>query len=199
MNSFHWNMRYPDAVDVKGIYHSSFAAAKPLGPEVMPGKYYAVLSYGHTAQKQSFDVKLDPRLDTPQAGLQERFDLLMRIHDAMNNVSKHLNQAIDTRSALQKELHKNSVDADAASKAVATLSNDIESLVNLKIQSGEGALVYAPQLRAWLSAISDQASFAFVKPTPAMEEVANMYITESQQAVTHLQADTKAANALLKK
>lgn len=199
MNSFHWNMRYPDAVDVQGIYHSSFAAAKPVGPEVMPGKYYAVLSYGHATQKQWFDIKLDPRLDTPQAGLQERFDLLMRIHDATNNLSKQLNQATDTRSELQNELAKKSVNADAASQAVATLSNDIHSLVNLKIQSGEGALVYAPQLRAWLSAISDQVSYAFVKPTPAMEQAANMYITESQQAVIHLQADTKAAKALLKK
>ena len=199
MNSFHWNMRYPDAVDVKGIYHSSFAAAKPVGPEVMPGKYYAVLDYGHKTQKQAFEVKLDPRMGTTQAELQERFDLLMRIHDAMANLGKRLNQAIDTRNALQHKLSGKRAEDEAASKAVDTLNKDIENLVNLKIQSGEGALVYAPRLRAWLSAISDQVGFAFVQPTPAMVEVANRYITESQQAVVHLQADTKVAKALLEK
>lgn len=198
MNSFHWNMRYPDAVDVKGIYHSFFAAAKPVGPEVVPGKYFAVLSYGRTTLKQPFEVKLDPRLDTTQADLQTRFDLLLRIHDAINSLDSHLNQAIDTRGALQKALTKKSVDATSAKQAVSTLDHDIDSVVDLKIQSGEGALVYAPQLRAWLSAISNQVDFAFVKPTPSMVEVANGYIAESDNAVKRLQSDTAAAETVLK-
>ena len=198
MNSFHWNLRYPDAQDVKGIYHSYFAAAKPAGPEVVPGKYYAVLHYGRTTLKQPFEIKLDPRLDTTQAGLQARFDLLMRLRDAVNDLSTHLNQAIDTRDALNKALEKKSVDGDAANKAVATLDHDIGSMVNLKIQSGEGALVYAPQLRAWLSAITNQVDFAFVKPTPSMVEVADGYIAESENAVKRLQADTAVAKAVLK-
>ncbi|MDE2054014.1 MAG: hypothetical protein KGI62_04945, partial [Xanthomonadaceae bacterium] len=198
MNSFHWDLRYPDAQDVKGIYHSYFAAAKPAGPEAVPGKYYAVLHYGRSTLKQPFEIKLDPRLDTTQAGLQARFDLLMRLRDAVNDLSTHLNQAIDTRDALDKAMEKKSVDADAANKAVATLDHDIDSMVNLKIQSGEGALVYAPQLRAWLSAISNQVDFAFVQPTPSMVEVANGYITESETAVKRLQSDTTAAKAVLK-
>ncbi|TAN03413.1 MAG: glycosyl hydrolase [Rhodanobacteraceae bacterium] len=198
MNSFHWNLRYPDAVDVKGVFHTFVSAQKPVGPEVMPGKYFAVLHYGRTTQKQPFEVKLDPRMDTTQAGLQQRFDLLMRIHDAINSLDRQINQAIDTRSALQKALAKKRVDANAANQAVATLDRDIDGVVNLKIQSDEGGLVYAPQLRAWLSAISDQVSFAFVRPTPSMVEVANDYIAESGKAVQRLQSDTAAAKAVLK-
>ena len=39
MNRFQWDLAYPDAVDVKGIYNSFFAAAAPVGPEVVPGTY----------------------------------------------------------------------------------------------------------------------------------------------------------------
>ncbi len=81
MNHFQWDLRYPDAVDVKGIYNSGFSASPPAGPEVLPGNYYVTLTYGGSTQKQPFVVKLDPQLQTTQAELQQRFDLLMQIHE----------------------------------------------------------------------------------------------------------------------
>ena len=87
---------------MKGIFNSGFAAAAPIGPEVVPGTYYVTLTYGDTTQKQPFVVKLDPQLQTTQAELQQRFDLLMRIHDAVNRLDTNLNQAIDARDALEK-------------------------------------------------------------------------------------------------
>ena len=97
MNSFLWDLRYPDAVDVKGIYNSGFAAEEPIGPQVVPGTYSVTLTYSDTTQKQPFVVKLDPQLQTTQAELQQRFDLLIRIYDALNRLDTNLNQAIDAR------------------------------------------------------------------------------------------------------
>ena len=109
MNRFQWDLSYADAVDVKGIFNSSFAAAAPVGPEVVPGTYYVTLTYGDTTQKQPFMVKLDPQLQTTQAELQQRFDLLMRLHDALNRLDTNLNQAIDARDALEKAVAGKSV------------------------------------------------------------------------------------------
>src|SRR6185312_1511405 len=97
MNRFQWNLRYPDAAEVKGIFHSGFSASQPVGPEVVPGTYYVTLTYGGTTQKQPLVVKLDPRLTTTQAALQQRFDLLMRVHNAVNGLDTTLNKAIETR------------------------------------------------------------------------------------------------------
>ena len=94
MNRFQWDLTYPDAVDVKGIYNSFFSAAPPVGPEVVPGRYDVTLTYGEKTQKQPFVVKLDPTLQITQAELQQRFDLLMRIHDAVDRLDTNLNQAI---------------------------------------------------------------------------------------------------------
>ena len=198
MNRFQWNLRYADAVDVKGIYNSFFAAAEPLGPEVVPGTYYAVLSYANTTVKQPFTVTLDPRLTTTQAELQQRFDLLMRIHDALNGLDTALNQAIDARSALEKAVADKSVSATQAQPALDSLNRDIDDLVDLRIQSGEGALVFPPRLRAWLSSIADQVGMAFVAPRPAMIEVADGYIREAGAGVMRLQADVAGANAAMK-
>lgn len=197
MNRFQWNLRYPNAVEIKGVFHSFFAAARPVGPEVLPGTYYAVLSYGGNTQKQPFVVKLDPRLHTTQAELQQRFDLLMHIRDAITRLDTNVNAAIDARGALEKGQANRSVSGRKAQEALASLNRDIDSSVNLKIQSGEGALVYAPRLRAWLSAITGQIGAQFVAPTPSMVKVANIYIGDVGAAVPRLRADVAAAKAAL--
>ncbi|MDE2449086.1 MAG: glycosyl hydrolase [Gammaproteobacteria bacterium] len=197
MNQFQWDLTYPDAVEVKGIYNSFFAAAPPVGPEVMPGTYYAALTYGNATQKQQFEVKLDPTVATTQADLQQRFDLLMRIQDALNQLDTNLNQAIDARDSLQKAVAANNVSGSNAQAAVASLNRDIDALVDLKIQSGEGALVYPGRLRAWLTSIAGQVRMAFVPPTPAMVQVADAYINDAASGASRLQADVAAANKAL--
>ena len=197
MNHFQWDLTYPDAVEVKGIYNSFFSASPPVGPEVLPGTYYVTLTYGDKTQKQPFVVKLDPTLQTTQAELQQRFDLLMRIHEAINRLDTNLNQAIDARDSLDKQLANKSASGNQAQSALDQLNHDIDSLVDLKIQSGEGALVYPPRLRAWLSAIAGQVSMAFVQPTPAMVQVADGYINDVGAGVSRLQSDVAAANKVL--
>ena len=198
MNRFLWNLRYPDAVDVKGIYNSYFAAAKPVGPEVMPGTYYAVLSYANTTQKQPFVVKLDPTLQTTRAELQQRFDLLMRIHAALNSLDINLNRALAARGALQKAIAGKRISGAQAQQALDNLNRDIDNLVDLQIQSNEGALVYPPRLRSWLSSITEQVSMAFVAPTSSMTQVADGYIKDAAAGVARLQSDVAAANQALK-
>ena len=200
MNRFQWNLRYPNAVDVKGIFNTGFSAAVPVGPEVVPGTYSVTLTYGQTTRKQPLVVTLDPRLHTTQAELQQRFDLLMRLNDAVNRLDTNLNQAIDARAALEKAKAGAGGNAPGAQAQAALdrLNRDIDNLVDLKIQSGEGALVYPPRLRSWLSAITSQVSMALVAPTPAMVQVADGYIQQAGAAVPRLQADVAAANQVLK-
>ncbi|MGH9414231.1 MAG: WD40/YVTN/BNR-like repeat-containing protein [Terriglobales bacterium] len=190
MNRYQWNLRYPKATDVTGIFNSGFAAGVPNGPQVVPGAYEVTLTYGTTTQKQPFAVTLDPNLHTTQAQLQQRFALLMQIHDALNQLDTNLNKAIAARTALQK--------AGNHSAALAALNTDIDNLVDLRIQSGEGALVYPGRLRGWLTSIAGQISTAFVPPTPAMVTVANQYIAQAHTGVSRLQAGVNAAQQALR-
>ncbi|MGH7689792.1 MAG: WD40/YVTN/BNR-like repeat-containing protein, partial [Gemmatimonadaceae bacterium] len=197
MNRFQWDLRYPDAVDVKGIFNSGFSAGPTTGPEVVPGTYHVTLTSGSTTQTQSFVVKLDPRLNTTQAELQQRFALLMRIHGTLARFDSTLNQAIDARSALEKAVAQGTMSGAQVQSALDDLNRDIDDLVDLKIQSGEGALVYPGRLRSWLTAISTQVELAFVAPTPAMAQVANGYIHDAGTGVARLEADLTAAHKLV--
>ena len=199
MNRFQWDLHYPNAVDVKGIYESphSQGPKAPVGPEVLPGTYYAVLSYANATQKQSFEVKLDRRLPTTQAELQQRFDLLMRIRDSIGRLDTALNEAIDARSALEKAVAGKKVSDRQAQKALASLNHDIDQLIDLRIQSDEGSLVYAGQLRAWLSWLASEVSASFLPPTPAMVGAANAYIAQEHEGVVRLHADTRRAEQMM--
>jgi photosystem II stability/assembly factor-like uncharacterized protein len=199
MNRFVWDLHYPNAVDVKGIYESEHSQGPkpPLGPEVMPGMYYAVLSYADTTLKQPFVVKLDAHLPTTQAELQQRFDLLMQIHDSLGRLDGALNQAIDARSALQKAIANKKTSGTPAQEALASLNHDIADLVELRIQSDEGSLVYAGRLRAWLSWLASQVSTSFLPPTPAMSSAANTYIRQEHEGVVRLRGDVNRAAKVL--
>src|SRR6185437_8056428 len=138
MNRFQWDMRYPEAAEVKGIYHSGFSASNPIGPEVVPGSYNVTLSYGGTTQKQPFVIKLDPRLKTTPAELQQRFALLMRLHDAVNGLDTTLNKAIAMRDSLEKTAANGSAAGGRARPALENLNRDNHNLLDLRIHIGEG-------------------------------------------------------------
>ncbi|HEX8723813.1 MAG TPA: hypothetical protein VF737_00330 [Gemmatimonadaceae bacterium] len=197
MNRFQWDMRYPEAADVNGIFNSGFSASPPLGPEVVPGTYHVTLAYGSTSQTQPVVIELDPRLHTTQAQLQQRFALLMRIHGAVARLDTTLNQAIDARDSLQKAAANGSTLDDHAQTALRNLNRDIDDLVDLRIQSGEGALVYPPRLRSWLSAITNQVEQAYVAPTPAMVQVGNGYIKDAATGVARLRTDIAATHSIV--
>jgi hypothetical protein len=77
---FLWDMHYdPLKVEVafpmSAIYQNT--APEPTAPWVMPGEYTARLTINGKAQEQKFTVKMDPRVTTTPAQLQEQHDLSM--------------------------------------------------------------------------------------------------------------------------
>src|SRR6185437_5314378 len=154
MNSFTWDFRYPTGVEVQGAYHAGRSVMPPIGPEVVPGTYYAVLTYGGATQKQPFEVKLDPNLSTTQADLQERFDLLMKLRNAMDRLDDALNHGTSARHALQAAMADKQVSERKARKVVADLGRDIDASIDFRIQSSRGFDVFPPRLREWLTGIA---------------------------------------------
>ncbi|WP_298068960.1 hypothetical protein, partial [Oleiagrimonas sp.] len=104
MNRFQWNLRYPDATEVTGFQAPMAAGGLPdsvQGPTVLPGRYTVVLDYKGHKTKQTFEVKLDPRLHPAADGLQQRLALQQRIHGVLDTLDRTLNRAIAVRGQLQ--------------------------------------------------------------------------------------------------
>jgi hypothetical protein len=61
-------------------------APQPQGPWAMPGTYTVRLTIDGAATTQPLTVKMDPRVKTPAAGLQQQFTLSMQLYDAIGKV-----------------------------------------------------------------------------------------------------------------
>ena len=201
MNRFQWNLRYPNAVEVKGFHPPDVDEGyddRLTGPEVLPGTYSAVLDYNGVTLKQPFEVRLDPRLSTTPEQLQARFKLLMQIHDALNRLDSKLNQAIDARSQLQKAIAGKQISAKPAQTVLAALDHDIGRLVQLKIQSSEGDIVYEPKLRSHLALLANDIEINFMPLRQVQQHGFAILSARAKAGESMLQSDIVQAQKLLK-
>jgi photosystem II stability/assembly factor-like uncharacterized protein len=85
---FVWDLHYPPpdgsarGYPISAIYRDT--PSEPSGPVVLPGKYTVKLSAGGKAFEQPLVVKMDPRVTTPAAGLEQQFKLSMLCYDGAN-------------------------------------------------------------------------------------------------------------------
>ncbi|MGH9424883.1 MAG: glycosyl hydrolase, partial [Terriglobia bacterium] len=168
MNRFTWNLRSSDATAVPGAI---FWAGNVQGPIVVPGMYVARLVVGKDTVKQSFEVKFDPRVETPQAELQEQFDLLMKVreklsatHEAINNIRDIKKQTEDVAKRAENHPSKATI-ADASKKLNQKLSAVEEELIQVKIKSNQDALNYPIKLNNKLAALAGTVGSADTRPT----------------------------------
>ncbi|MBU6470064.1 MAG: glycosyl hydrolase [Gammaproteobacteria bacterium] len=200
MNRFQWNLRYPDATEVTG-FHPPFVDDgyddQLTGPDVLPGTYFVVLDYHGTVSKQPFEVRLDPRLKTTPEQLQARFHLLMQIHGTLDSLNSTLNQAIAVRSALQKAVTEGKVSTRRARTTLAALDRDIADLVQLKIKSSEGDIVYEPKLRSHLALLANDIEINYMPLTQVQEQGYAILSGRAHAGEARLELDLNQANGLL--
>ncbi|MGZ4879237.1 MAG: WD40/YVTN/BNR-like repeat-containing protein, partial [Candidatus Angelobacter sp.] len=76
---FLWDMHYPNVPGVEAEYpiaaipHNT--APQPTGPWAMPGQYTVALTANGKTYSQPLTIKMDPRVKTSPAGLQQQFKL----------------------------------------------------------------------------------------------------------------------------
>lgn len=91
MNSFVWNMRYPNVTEVEGT--NVMWAGSGAGAKVVPGTYTVKLLEGkNVIGEAAFEIKLDPRVNTSAADLQEQFDLHQKVNKKVDEAHKAINK-----------------------------------------------------------------------------------------------------------
>jgi photosystem II stability/assembly factor-like uncharacterized protein len=166
MNEFQWDLRYPEATEVRGFQPPVAAGGLPdevVGPTVIPGRYHVVLAYGANEMTEPFEVALDPRIHTPQTQLASALALQLRIHQTLDSLDRTVNQAIAERDRLAKAGH--------AAAAVAALASAIDAVVQLDMHSSEGSLLHETKLRSHLAYLAADIDLAYAAPTAAQSAV----------------------------
>jgi hypothetical protein len=162
MNRFEWDLRYPDATDVKGFYVPAAAGGEndfPIGPQVIPGAYHVTLRYGGKSYTQTFHVALDPNIHVAPGALAARLQLQMQIRDTLNMMDSTIDAALAARSRVPD-----------GPRQVA-LDREIDRLVNLQTHSSEGPLSTGTRTRDHLAYLQSDIDMAYAAPTAAQYAV----------------------------
>ena len=176
MNRFVWDMRHADATAVPGAL---FWAGNTRGPSIVPGSYTVRLIAGKDTLKQMFDIKLDPRLNTSQAELQEQLDLLLNIRDKLSATHEAINTIRDIKKQADDVVKRSAIHAskatisDAAKKLNDKLTAVEEELIQVKIKSSQDALNYPIKLNNKLAALAGTVGGADTRPTKQQYAVFN--------------------------
>ena len=134
MHRLVWDLHYPppDAIDheypISAIYHDT--PRYSLGPAVLPGKFTVKLTAGGTRYTQALTIKMDPRVKTSPAGLQQQFELEMKITEAMHRNYDALQQLRKVRSQL-KDLRQRAGQGPTAN-AITALEKTLTELEGSK-------------------------------------------------------------------
>jgi hypothetical protein len=106
MHRWVWDLHYPAPDSQRHEYPISAIPGDtpryPLGPTALPGSYSARLTANGKTLTAPFTIKMDPRVKTSTAALENKFQLEMRLSRIFSQTSKVVTQAGSMREPLQK-------------------------------------------------------------------------------------------------
>jgi photosystem II stability/assembly factor-like uncharacterized protein len=205
MNRFSWDLRHTDATTVPGAL---LWGGTTRGPVAVPGTYTVRLISGSDTLGQSFEVKLDPRVESTQAELQEQLEFLLKVRDKLSATDEAINtirdikkQTEDVSKRSQTHPSKSAI-RDAVKALNERLSAVEEELIQTKIKSSQDALNYPIKLNNKLAAVASSAASADTRPTKQQYDVYNQLAIRIDAQLAALKAtlakDVPTFNALVK-
>jgi photosystem II stability/assembly factor-like uncharacterized protein len=203
-NRFWWNLRYPSAKEIKSVTNDEGTLD---GPMAVPGTYRVRMIAGKDTLTRSFTIKLDPRLQTTTADLQQQFDLGMKVQGRMNSIVdafariNDLQQQIDVRVGQSAEQEYAKRVKDAAKPVRERLEVVRTELVDWFNHDDQATLHFPIKLYNMMLTLNSQVLGQEAAPTQQHGAILNDLggkIDVQLEALQKLESDElKKLNALL--
>jgi hypothetical protein len=174
LNTFSWNLRYPDASTFQNII---LWAGGTQGPVAVPGAYTVRMKINNGAStSQTFRVVKDPRSKATQADLNEQFAFLVKVRDETSKANDAVKLVRNIRSQIDDRTKKLSADKKSAFENEAkpfeaTLSDAEKALYQTQNRSGQDPLNYPIRLNNKIAALAGVAASTDARPTDQTLEV----------------------------
>ncbi|HXZ78769.1 MAG TPA: glycoside hydrolase [Terriglobales bacterium] len=106
MHRWVWDLHYPAPLSARHEYPIAATPHDtprvPLGPLALPGQYTVRLTVRGRSYAQPLTLKMDPRVKTPMADLEQQFKLQMRLASMLSDSSRALLEARSATRQLEK-------------------------------------------------------------------------------------------------
>jgi len=179
MNRFVWDLRYDDPVQIPDAF---YAGLPPRGPVALPGEYTVKLTYEGQTQTAPLNLKVDPRVTGPLAGLQQKSALSMEVYHDQDA----LHRAVNDIRAFKGEVAAALKEAGGKSGSAALLSegnsliqraSQIEGvLMQVNIKGSEANLNYPGMLNEQIYSFAGLLDDADTAPnTPEVQTYAGLH------------------------
>ncbi|HWP03085.1 MAG TPA: glycosyl hydrolase [Gemmatimonadaceae bacterium] len=167
LNTFVWNLRYPDAVGFTGLIMWAASTAGPVAP---PGTYAVRLTVGSEVQTQNFKVLKDPRSTASDADLQEQFRLLIAIRDKVSEANNAVRTVRNMRWQVEDRAGKLSGEprqefGRLAGEMMEKLTESENDIYQTRNQSNQDPLNYPIKLNNKIAALSGVVASGEYRPT----------------------------------
>jgi hypothetical protein len=167
LNRFVWDLRYPDAGPPP--QKTILFGASLNGPLAPPGRYTVALEVDGRTIRQLVEIRMDPRLSTTEADLKQQFDFLIRVRDRVTSAHEAANRILAIQPRLREAADTSPAgarDVSAEARAIEReLGSILDSLVQMKIQSGNDVLSYPIGLANRIATVGTAVSAADGRPT----------------------------------
>ncbi|CUS99287.1 VPS10 domain-containing protein [Candidatus Kryptonium thompsonii] len=176
MNRFVWDMRYPDAENLKDIRFWNWGGTI-RGPVAVPGRYQVKLIVGKKGLTQWFEIKKDPRINVTNEEFKEQFDLLIKIRDRLSDANRAVNTIRDVIKQMDAfvEREKGTGNEEKVVKLVKPLKEKLTAIegeiTQNKAKSSQDLLNHPVKLNGKLASLASAVASADSKPPKQMYEV----------------------------
>ncbi|HEY6271474.1 MAG TPA: glycoside hydrolase [Terriglobales bacterium] len=128
---FLWDMHYAPLADVEREYPISAVphntVPQPSSPWILPGQYTVVLTAQGKTYSQTLNVKMDPRVKTPEPGLAHQFALSQQLYIQLQTLAPAVEQVSETRKQLRAVRQK--LNEGTLAAAVDQIDQKLQALV----------------------------------------------------------------------
>ena len=204
MNTFSWNLRYPDAERFTNLIMWAAGTAGPVAP---PGAYSVRMTVGADGQTHPIRVRKDPRSSATDADLQQQFRLLIAIRDKVTEANLGVRTVRNMRWQVGDRTERLSAAQRAefarlAGTMMDSLTYRENEVYQTRNQSGQDPLNYPIRLNNKIAALSGVVGAGEYRPTQQSREAFSRLTRELDAELAGLKRtmDTNlpALNAILR-
>ncbi len=175
MNSFVWNMNYPEAEKIDGMILWNGAVGSP---KAIPGGYYVKVKVDKDSMERPFTILPNPAYNITQQGYEDQFNTLVSIRDKFTDIQKAIKSIRDVRSQINDFVDRQGKDlpkeikqkSDTINKQLTAVE---EALYQTKAKSGQDVLNYPIRLNDKISGLFDYAGSGYNPPTIQVKQAYN--------------------------